>query len=152
MTDLQRVAYCGLYCGLCLHAHRIPRRAGEFRDLLRSASVEEWGHEIPDFDAFWRFLERLAEFEARAGCRVKTCGPDSCAIRDCASGREVDACPFCGDYPCDRIHSLALRYATLLSDGERMREVGLDRWIEEQRERQARGFAYADLRPTTPPS
>lgn len=68
------------------------------------------------------------------------------AIRDCASARGVDACPLCDDYPCDRIQALAKPYVTLLGDGQRLREVGIERWIEEQKARQERGFAYVDLR------
>ncbi len=146
MTDLQRVAYCGLHCGLCLNGCRVPRRAGELRTLLERVSVAEWGPELSDFAAFWRFLSELAAFEARASCREHSCGPEPCAIRTCASSRGVDACPFCDSYPCDPIEALAKRYVTLLGDGRRMREVGLDRWIEEQQARQACGFAYADLR------
>ncbi len=145
MADLKRVAYCGLYCGLCLNGCRIPRRAKELRELLGKVSIEEWGPELPGFDGFWPFLENLADFEPRASCRERSCGPETCAIRDCASSKGVDACPFCGDYPCEHIESIAKRYVTLLGDGRRMREVGLDRWIEQQETRQACGFAYADL-------
>ncbi len=146
MSDLRRVAYCGLYCGLCLNGCRIPRRAGELRDLLRRVRVDEWGPALPDFPEFWRFLGGLATFEAKASCREKTCGPERCAIRDCASSRQIDACPLCEEYPCDRIRAIATRYVTLIGDGERLREVGVDRWIDEQKARQARGFAYVDLR------
>jgi hypothetical protein len=146
MADLKRVAYCGIYCGLCLNGGRIPQRAGELKELLEKVSVETWGPDLPDFDAFWRFLENLAAFSSRASCRERSCGLESCAIRTCASSRGVDACPFCGDYPCGHIDALAARYVSLLGDGRRMREVGLDRWIEEQEARRARGFAYADIR------
>jgi len=145
MTDLKRVAYCGLYCGLCLNCVRIPRRAGELKELLKKVSAEEWGPELPGFDGFWRFLDTLAEFEPRASCREQTCGPEPCAIRTCASAKGVTACPFCDEYPCDPIHAIAKRYVTLLGDGQRMRDIGLDRWIEEQEARQARGFAYTDI-------
>jgi hypothetical protein len=45
---------------------------------------------------------------------------------------------------------LTKRYVTLLGDGERMREIGIDLWIQEQDARQARGFAYVDLRAEPP--
>jgi hypothetical protein len=145
-TDLRQVTYCGLYCGLCLNGGRIPLRAAELRGLLNRVSIAEWGPELPDFAEFWRFLERLAQFASHASCRERACGPDDCAIRDCASSRAIDACPFCGDYPCERIRTLAKRYVTLIGDGERMREVGIERWVQEQAGRQDRGFSYSDLR------
>jgi len=145
MTDLKRVAYCGLYCGLCLNGCRIPRRAEELKELLGKVAVAEWGPELPGFDDFWQFLDNLSKFEPRASCREHSCGPEPCAIRTCATTRGVEACPFCSAYPCDHIHALAKRYVMLIGDGERMRKIGVDRWIEEQQERQARGFAYADI-------
>jgi hypothetical protein len=146
MANLERVTYCGLYCGLCLNGGRIPERAGELRDLLRRVSVEKWGPDLPDFAPFWLFLARLAEFSSHVSCREHSCGPEPCVIRECAESRRVDACPFCSDYPCGSVRALAARYVTLLGDGHRMREVGLDRWVEEQEARRARGFAYADIR------
>lgn len=147
MADLKRVAYCGLYCGLCLNGCRIPRRAEDLKDLLQRVRVEEWSpEELQDFEEFWRFLGNLADFESRASCREHACGLEPCSIRTCAAAKGVDACPFCDDYPCEPILTIAKRYVTLLGDGRRMREVGLDRWVEEQKARQARGFAYVDIR------
>jgi len=34
----------------------------------------------------------------------------------------------------------------LLADGKRLTEIGLERWVEEQEERKATGFAYVDIR------
>ncbi len=44
--------------------------------------------------------------------------------------------------------------STLVHDGERLRKIGLDAWIEEQKQRKARGFCYADARclPCTVPT
>jgi len=58
----------------------------------------------------------------------------------------VDVCPFCDDYPCDRILGLAKGYVTMLADGKRMKEIGLDVWIQEQEERRKTGFPYVDIR------
>jgi len=146
MTDLKHVTYCGLYCGLCLNGCRIPRRAAELQDLLRKVRIDEWGPDLPGYDGFRVFLGELAGFEPRASCRARSCGPETCAIRTCAEEKGVDACPFCPDYPCERIRTLAKRYVTLIGDGERMRAVGLEAWITEQEARKARGFAYVDVR------
>jgi hypothetical protein len=146
VTDLKHVTYCGLYCGLCLNGCRIPRRAAELQDLLHKVRIEEWGPDLPGYDGFRVFLNELAGFEPRASCRARSCGPETCAIRTCAEEKGVDACPFCSDYPCERILTLAKRYVMLIGDGERMRAVGLEAWIEEQEARKARGFAYVDVR------
>ena len=78
--------------------------------------------------------------------RSGKCGPQFCGIRKCARAKGLDACPFCDEYPCHRIHGLAKGYVNLIADGKRMREIGLDRWIEEQEARKATGFAYVDIR------
>jgi hypothetical protein len=146
MANLRHVTYCGLYCGLCLNGGRIPRRATELRELLQKVKIELWGPDLPGYEGFRTFLDSLAEFEPHASCRERSCGLEDCAIRTCAEERRVVACPFCADYPCEKIRILAKRYPALLCDGERLREVGVDRWIEEQEARKARGFAYVDIR------
>ncbi len=146
MTDLKRVTYCGLYCGLCSTCNRVPAQAGALRDTLRKDSMETWGPNLPDFNEFWRFLNDLAASEERCSCRENTCGPPFCAIRKCALEKGEEVCAFCDEYPCERIMGIAKGYVTMLADGERMRAIGLGRWIEEQEERRATGFAYADIR------
>lgn len=101
---------------------------------------------MPGFAEFWTFLGDLAESAGRCSCRAGTCGPGFCAIRRCARERGVEVCVFCDDYPCDRIQTIAKGYVTLLADGQRMREIGIDAWIEEQEKRAGAGFAYVDIR------
>jgi hypothetical protein len=126
MTDLRKVTYCGLYCGLCSTCNRTPKQASVLQETLRKEAVEYWGPSLPDFEEFWRFLGKLAESEAQCSCREGTCGPSFCSIRKCAPEKGIEVGPFC--------------------DGERMKEVGLDKWIEEQEKRKATGFAYVDIR------
>ena len=146
MADLKKVTYCGLYCGLCANGGRIPAQARALRETLQAEGCEAWGPTMADFQEFWRFLRGLTEADSRCSCREGNCGPPFCTIRKCASEKGVDACPFCTEYPCERIRGLAKGYVTMLADGQRMREIGLDRWIQEQEDRKATGFAYADIR------
>lgn len=146
MADLRLVTYCGLYCGLCALNCRIPERARALRDAMQKEGYEHWGQDFPGFRAFWQFLGGLAESESTCSCREDTCGAPFCAIRKCARERNVDICVSCDDYPCRRIEALAQGYPTLLADGRRMKEVGIDAWIEEQEARARTGFAYVDIR------
>ena len=146
MEDIQLVTYCGLYCGLCGERARIPYRAHALREAMTKEGYEFWGGEIPGFREFWSFLANLCEPDrACPGCR-RGGGPPFCAIRKCARERVVDVCGFCDEYPCERVLAIAQGYPTLLADGQRMREIGLERWIEEQEERAGTGFAYVDIR------
>ena len=147
MADLRLVTYCGLYCGLCSANCRIPERAMALREAMRKDGYEHWAPDaMPGFTDFWTFLEGLAEPEAPSSCRDETCGASFCTIRTCARERSVDVCPSCDDYPCHRIEALARGYPTLLHDAKRMKEIGIEAWIEEQEERAATGFAYTDIR------
>lgn len=151
MPDLTYVTHCGLYCRLCGHMARMPKQARALRDSMRKEGWEDWGeHAQEGFGEFWRVLGKLAETdETCPGCRGG-CGFPGCEIRVCAREREVEVCPMCEDFPCEHIHGLARSYPTLISDGMRMREIGLETWIEEQEERRDTGFAYADIRHPDP--
>ena len=113
---------------------------------MKKEGYEHWGQGISGFTDFWKFLNGLAESEVRCSCREGQCGPPFCGIRKCARTRGVDLCAFCGEYPCDLILGLAKGYPMLLADGKRMKEIGVDAWIEEQEERAKTGFAYVDIR------
>jgi hypothetical protein len=147
VTDLALVTYCGLYCLLCAERARIPQRAEALRAAMAKEGWEDFGSEVSDaFASFWGFLTRIAEPTNGCSCRDGTGGPPFCGIRKCARARGIDVCPFCGEFPCEQIHALGRGYPTLISDGRRMKEVGLEAWIEEQDERAKTGFAYCDIR------
>ncbi len=146
MANLELVTYCGLYCGLCTTRNRIPKQAEALRESMRKEGWDFWGKELEGFPQFWTFLNGLVENEANCSCRAGKCGAPFCSIRKCAPEKGVEACPFCDEYPCYRILGLAEGYVTMLADGKRMKEKGLEAWIEEQEERRKTGFAYTDIR------
>jgi len=146
MDKLEQVTYCGLYCGLCSQRNRIPGQARSLRQSLQKDGWDTWGQEQPQFKEFWLFLNRLIDSESQCNCRVGKCGPPFCGIRNCAQSKGIQVCPFCNEYPCERILSLAKGYPTLLADARRMQEKGIDLWIQEQEERRKTGFAYVDIR------
>ncbi len=133
------VTYCGLYCRLCDHHARIPPRAKALCEALAMA-------EYRDNPELLKQLDKLASPDAEKCCRSGKCGDPACAIRKCALGKGIFTCPQCTDYPCERVIQLARSEATLLHDGQRIRNIGLAAWIEEQEERRGSGFCYADVR------
>jgi hypothetical protein len=147
-TDLRLVAYCGLHCGVCAQRTRVPRQAVELSKTLHDEGFDDFYQYVPEmrdnFPVFWRFLHVLATFDC--SCRDGKGGPPDCQIRECAEERNVRICPECGEYPCSNITALAERYPILIPDGRRMRKIGLEKWIEEQKERAKCGFAYSDIR------
>lgn len=147
MKELQFVAYCGLYCKLCAQCGRIPAQAQALHDSMNREGYPYWGKDIPNFESFWDFLGNLAdETKQCEGCRSGACGYPFCEIRSCAIERDVVTCPLCKDFPCKQINALAEVYPTLVADGQHLREMGLEDWIEIQEKRVAAGFCYADIR------
>lgn len=105
-----------------------------------------WGKEIPNFNEFWAFLTHISDkCNACPGCRQGG-GPPFCGIRKCAMKKGLDFRADCDEFPCRRIEGLAQGYINLVPDMKRMKEIGFDAWFEEQKERAATGFIYADIR------
>jgi hypothetical protein len=125
----------------------VPETATALRNTLFIEGWQDFGEQIiPDFKVFWSVLNRLADFDkACPGCR-EGCGDPGCHIRMCAKDRKVDVCPNCKQYPCEHIQTLARKYPNLISDGSRMKKIGIEVWIEEQENRRKTGFCYCDIR------
>ena len=147
MDRLKHVTYCGLYCKLCANIARIPRQAQALRDTLHKEGWQHYGESVvAGFNQFLDVLEHFSSYdETCPGCRGG-CGFPGCEIRACAQERDLEVCSACEDFPCDRIRELGRAYPNLIADGMRQSQIGLDAWIEEQEERCATGFAYADIR------
>jgi hypothetical protein len=143
---LKLITYCGLYCDLCSERGRIPKDAQALKESMAKEGYENWGNALEGFSGFWQFLNNLCEPDkACPGCRQGG-GSPFCGIRKCAKKKGHDICVYCPDYPCHRIEALAKGYPTLISDGKRIKEIGLDKWLAEQKQRAATGFVYADIR------
>ncbi len=143
---LRYVTICGLYCGLCSQRGRIPQQARALRDTLAKDGFDQWGQNIPNFKEFWTLLNQWSDLKnACPGCRQGGGNPE-CEIRKCAQQRKVESCPHCEDYPCERIRELGKIYLTLIADGQRLKEIGVDAWIGEQKKRAETGFVYSDIR------
>jgi hypothetical protein len=146
MQDQEYLGYCGIYCELCSARTQIPERAGALMTSMRAADYEDFGPGLRDFEPFWRFLGELAQVGPETCCRTDGCGAPFCAIRKCARRREVTWCGECDDYPCDHVRTLARSEPAMLYDGQRLREIGMEAWLQEQQARKAAGFCYGDIR------
>ena len=141
MSRLSEVTYCGVYCPNCEERCQIPQRAAALLKSMKAANYNDW---CPP--TVWKFVADLTDVKVPKRCRDETCGSKTCGMRRCAKDKGVEVCPLCGDYPCEMIQTLASTDPTLLFDGKRMKEVGLEQWIDEQEARRANGFCYGDIR------
>ena len=146
MERLSEVTYCGIYCPNCGTRCRLPQKASALLETMKAGDWEDFGKGIEGFTPFWKFLNGLADQSAIKSCREETCGHPACAIRKCAKAKAITACPMCGDFPCEKIERFAKSEPTLIFDGKRMKEIGLEQWINEQEARRRSGFSYDDVR------
>jgi hypothetical protein len=139
------ISFCGLYCDLCDSRARIPARASALLDALVAAGHEHGAADRPGFEVFWTYLVGLAEADGVCrGCRAmgEALG---CEISRCARERGVEICVFCGDYPCARVEEMLSQFPALRAEHARLRELGVDAWLEEQDERVCRGVCYSEI-------
>jgi hypothetical protein len=148
MTDDDLITYCGLYCGICAERCVLPQRARELLDLIREEGYDQYYEFVPGlkehYPSFVKVLEDLSTMDCR--CRNRRGGPPNCEIRNCADERGVFVCMDCQDFPCERWKAIARFYPLLASDAQRYREIGKERWLEEQKARGRKNFYYGMVR------
>jgi len=88
------------------------------------------------FPVFWKFLGELTKYEC--SCRAGG-GSSTCKIRLSAKKKGVSVCPLCDEHLCTLIENYAKVYPTTIEDGKRLKEIGLEAWVEEQEERAKQG-------------
>jgi hypothetical protein len=115
---MELIAYCGLYCGAC---------------SFRLAATENDPMHLQSMPSSYDYLKGQP-VELCPGCRLENkCG--ECAIRDCASGRELLHCGQCREFPCDRIIAFnndgKPHHGEVLGNLQLLREIGERRWLEQ---------------------
>ena len=75
------------------------------------------------------------------GCKIineNHWSPD-CKFIQCAQSKGVEACCFCSEFPCDDIMEFDrdkhVHHNSALPNGLRIKEIGLEAWLAEQKER-----------------
>jgi len=129
---------CGVYCGQCPSGNgRVRYAAGELKRLIDTTRYE-WLNEVEkrfSFEEFRKGLEWFAQAQC-PGCLRGGGAP--CANRGCAKEKGLRSCLECGEYlTCKDTDYHREWYPFVLDSYERVKEVGLDRHLEEE-ERRAR--------------
>jgi hypothetical protein len=109
---------CGLYCGAC-------RAMLAVKNGSVDALAKEWDMAPGDLVCHGCKSDTNAAF-----CR-------DCDFKECAASRGVEHCFECDDFPCETLAGFrsdeAPHHSVVLSNSDRMREVGVARWLEEQK-------------------
>jgi hypothetical protein len=100
----------------------------------------------PQFNDFWKYLEHLTVLDKECPACRGGCGDPGCKIRMCAREKNQEICVYCNEYPCSYFENLAKQYPALLGDGKKLKEIGIDAWIEEQERRCRRCYCFSEGR------
>lgn len=139
------ICYCGLYCENCATKANVEPAARALYREMQQAGFEDVVQFLPDGEAFWRFLKRVAEEGTCVSCRDGGGNP-GCEIRICARQKGVAQCALCDCYPCRWFDDFLEGYSTLKADNELLRNGGLEQWAALQDRRKANGCTYTENR------
>jgi len=109
---MKYLAYCGLYCGACSSIMAYEKSKGDLNVSLET-----------DDDS------------PCTGCRsAEQC---DCEFAVCNIAHESESCGFCPEFPCAKIiefnNTEWPHHYVVLENLARMKEIGLDAWLEEQK-------------------
>lgn len=116
-------AYCGLNCGACRTL--IANEEKDERWLVNAAEKRN------------RKLEEMRCHGCKTDVTAVFC--TNCGMRMCAREKGLASCSECSDYPCKKIESFrnddASHHSAIMKNLDRIREVGKQKWLVEQKER-----------------
>ena len=124
-SALDMIATCGLFCGAC---------------SFKLAFDENDRAHVRAMPARYEKAKE-DELEACPGCRgeAPACDADPCKIRACARTRGLTHCGLCAEFPCSILSAFANdgvpHHSETLGNLKRLREVGEEAWLAEQRTR-----------------
>jgi hypothetical protein len=140
--SLEKYEYgvCGVYCGQCPNGNgRVRYAAGELKrlvDTTRYGWVEEAVNSF-SFNEFRKGLEWFSQAQCQ-GCHSMDGAP--CQNRGCAEEKRLRSCLECGDYlTCSHTEYMRDTYPFVVNNYRRVKEVGLERHLEEEEQRARAG-------------
>ena len=136
MNKFRPDSYCGLFCGACdiLNCYQAS---------LETGIPPAW-EDLPQ-----RFREHLRQAEVICqGCKTDVLfeGCKRCSIRACASGKNIEACNQCAEYPCPEVTRRMEYISGPLKDAlphtkvmfrniNMLKEMGVEQWVKDQERR-----------------
>jgi hypothetical protein len=133
---------CGIYCGQCPNGNgRVKTIAGELKRLVDTIGYDWMENDIKSFK-FKEFRKGL-EWFSQAQCSMCLNGGGApCENRKCAATKKLDSCLLCGDYlTCKNTVYQRSRYPFVVENFERVKQVGLQKHLEEEEERSKAGVS-----------
>jgi len=153
-SEKKLIGACGLYCRLCPEFKGFRMGFAESAERLRCLitemiNVNAWPWDVNDndskffnFDEFMKGLNWLSSQKALCeGCGSEVVSSASlllpgqnpdCKIKKCCFEKGFLFCYECPDFACGKLIRLEEHYPFCLKNLKRMKDVGIERWLEEQ--------------------
>ncbi|MDZ4182647.1 MAG: DUF3795 domain-containing protein, partial [Candidatus Cloacimonadaceae bacterium] len=107
-------SFCGIYCGACLC--NIVRESGNIEEMAKKLG---------------RSVEQLSCTDCKSALHR------DCCFVTCCTAKGYENCSQCPDMPCEEISKFAndghKHHAMILPNLMRIREIGMQAWLEEQK-------------------
>ena len=132
---------CGVYCGQCPSGNgRVKIIAGELKRLVDTVGYD-WVESAVKSFKFEEFRKGL-EWFAQAQCPMCLNGGGApCDNKRCAAEKRLASCLLCADYlTCEHTIYQRDRYPFVVENYERVKQVGLQKHLEEEEERARAGI------------
>jgi len=146
------VGYCGLYCGACgIYQGKIKQAVENLRNIIRAYGFDKFTSELTKWEpAFQHYTEFenvmdgfVKMFGECPGC-VMGGGPPDCAIRECCKQKAYTTCAECAETKsCEKLKQYGLRALERL---QKIKTLGIDKWVKEMQNKVAAGYCYLDER------
>jgi hypothetical protein len=115
--------------------------AGELKRLVDTTRFE-WMEDVEKSFRFSEFRKGLEWFSQVQCPGCLNAGGAPCKNRPCATGKGLKSCLLCGDYmTCKNTEYHRETYPFVTDHHRRVKEVGLDRHLEEEEERAKAGVS-----------
>ena len=120
-VNKELAAPCGLYCGVC--GIFVATRDNNEKFKERLAPV--YGAKGEDLNCDGCLSQRVFGY-----CQV-------CPIKSCCKEKKIEGCHQCNDFPCQFIDTFPIPVGkkVILRSVPRWREIGTEKWIEEEESR-----------------
>ncbi len=139
MSELEKTAFCGLYCGDCPFGQgTIPDLARDLRKELRACRFDKIAADIPfkefqDYGKCYEVLGAMVKLRC-GGCRTGS-RSKFCKVAECARRKNLSGCWECGDFSgCKKLQFLEPVHGDAhLKNLRKIAAVGVDGWAAGKR-------------------
>ncbi len=131
---------CGVYCGQCPSGNgRVKVMAGELKRLVDTTRYE-WLSQVVKSFSFDEFRKGLEWFSQVQCPMCLNGGGAPCENRKCAPAKKLQSCLQCSEYlTCKNTEYHRDVYPFVKESHSRVKEVGLQKHLEEEQERAKAG-------------